>query len=134
MPGRSAAEDELWNQEVTCWDFLKSGTLRSHLSLLHNDISAWPHHAFAPVNKEGIFQYLLPRIAAFQSPGVLLELTPLAVRVLGNVGIVQYHVHIKATPGVDQRLRVSRTWLRSDGGWKLIAGMSAPVTESGTSR
>jgi ketosteroid isomerase-like protein len=99
---------------------------------LHNDVVAWPPHAGAPMNKDAIFRHILPMIAAFQSPGVTIELKPLSIRVFGNVGIAQYQADIQLTPMRDtgEKLRFTRTWLRSEDGWRLIAGMSAPVPGS----
>ena len=72
MAGRSGAEEELWRQEQASWDYLKMGDLRGYLSLLHNDVMAWPRHASAPMNKDAIFQHTLPMISAFQSSGVTI--------------------------------------------------------------
>lgn len=132
MLARSAAEDELWGHEVAAWNHLKTGNLRGYLSLLHTDVMAWPRHAVAPLNKDAIFQRLLPAISMFQSPGYTVQLTPLSVRVFGDVGIAQYRADIRVTvrPGLDETLRFTRTWLRTEHGWRLIAGMNAPVTES----
>lgn len=127
MEPRSAAEEELWGQEQASWDYLKAGNLRAHLSLLHNDVMAWPRHASAPMNKDALFQHVLPMISAFQSPGVVIELKPLSIRVFGNVGIAQYQADIHVTPSMSERLRFTRTWLRTEDGWRLIAGMNAPV-------
>jgi hypothetical protein len=127
---RSAAEEELWAQEVASWDYLKTGNLRGYLSLLHDDVLAWPRDAAAPMNKDAIFQRTLARIALFQSPGFVIELKPLSVRVLGNVGIVQYQADIHVKFSEDERLRFTRTWLRTENGWKLIAGMSAAMAGS----
>lgn len=132
MATRSAEEDELWRQEVAAWDCLKAGDFRGYLALLHKDITAWPRHAAAPLGKDAIFQHMLPRVSLYQSPVFTVELTPLTVRVLGDVGIVQYRAHIRvaARPGVDETIRFSRTWLRTGNGWRLIAGMNAPVAGS----
>src|SRR5262245_45447557 len=130
MSTRSADEEELWRREVASWDYLRAGNLKGHLSLLHDDAMAWPHHASAPMNKEAILQRTLAMIAAFQSPGFTLDLKPLSVRVLGNVGIVQYQAHMHVKPGTDESLRFTRTWLRTEDGWKLIAGMNAPAVGS----
>ena len=132
MPTRSAAEEELWGQELASWDYLKAGNLRGYLSLLHNDVMAWPRHASAPMNKDAIFQHTLAIISVFQPPGVIIELKPLSIRVLDNVGIAQYQadIHVTLKPSMDERLRFTRTWLRTENGWKLIAGMNAPVAGS----
>lgn len=131
MATRSPAEDELWRQEVASWDYLRSGNLRAYLSLLHSAVTAWPRHAAVPLDKDAIFQRLLPQIALYQSPGYSVQLTPLSVRVFGDVGVAQYRadIHVSVKAGLDERLRFTRTWLRTENGWKLIAGMNAPVAD-----
>jgi uncharacterized protein (TIGR02246 family) len=132
MTPRSAAEDELWTQEQASWNCLRAGNLKGYLSLLHNDVMAWPRHAAAPMNKDAIFQHMLPMISAFQSPGTTIDLQPLSVRVLGNVGVAQYQadIHLGPMRSVSESLRFTRTWLRTEDGWKLIAGMNAPAPGS----
>lgn len=73
---------------------MKAGNLRGYLSLLHNDVMAWPRHASAPLNKDAVFQRMLPAIAMFQSPGYTVELTPLSIRVFGAVGIAHSIEHV----------------------------------------
>lgn len=118
MAERSGAEDELWAQEQASWNYLKVGNLQGHLSLLHDDVMAWPQHASAPMNKDAIFQHILAMIPAFQSPGITIALEPQSVRVFGNVGIVQYQVDIQSavTRSMSEGLRFTRTWLRTEDG------------------
>lgn len=132
MAARSAAEEELWKQEQASWDYLKAGNLSGYLSLLHNHVMAWPRHASAPMNKDAIFQHVLPMLSAFQSPGVTIRLEPLSIQVFGNVGVAQYRADILVTAmrRTSERLRFTRTWLRTEDGWRLIAGMNAPVPGS----
>lgn len=132
MAMRSAAEEELWRQEVAAWDLLKAGNLSGHMALMHKDVTAWPRHSPGPLHKDAIFQHMLPRVALYQSPGFTVKLTPLLVRVLGDVGVVQYraHIHVPLKQGVEESVRFTRTWLRTESGWRLIAGMNAPAAES----
>lgn len=71
-------------------------------------------------------------ISAFQSPGFTIELKPLSIRVFGNVGIAQYQADIQLMlmRSTSERLRFTRTWIRTEDGWRLIAGMNAPVPGS----
>ena len=99
---------------------------------MHKDMMAWPRHATAPINKDAIFQHILPMMSAFQSPGFTIELKPLSIRVFGNVGIAQYQADIQLMlmRSTTERLRFTRTWIRTEDGWRLIAGMNAPVPGS----
>ena len=136
MSTRSTPEDEVWEREVASWEHLKVGDLRSYLSLLHDDVVAWPSHRSAPVNKDAIFQHLVAMLPALQSRALDVELRRLSVRLFDDVGVVHYEAHtrLRGRLGRDlpdgERHRFTRTWLRTENGWKLIAGMSAPITGS----
>ena len=133
MTTRGAAEQEVWEREVACWEHLKAGDLKSFLSLIHDDVMAWPNGRPAPVDKNAIFQHLVAILPALQAHALTVELKPLSIRVFDNVGVVQYEAHMRyaTKPGGrtvrDETQRYTRTWLRTGQGWQLIAGMSAPT-------
>jgi ketosteroid isomerase-like protein len=119
---------DLWETELAAWDYLKTGNLKGYLSLLHDDVTAWPRHTSTPIGKDGIIQHTLAMISALQAPGVTIEFQPLSVRIFNNVGIAQYQANIRGTvPSLNQKLRFTRTWLLTETGWKLIAGMNASI-------
>jgi ketosteroid isomerase-like protein len=64
MSIRSAPEEEVWQREVASWEYLKTGDLQSYLSLLHDDVVAWPSRRPMPAGKDAIFQHLVAMLPA----------------------------------------------------------------------
>jgi len=60
----------------------------------------------------------------------------LAVRVTGDIAINHYRIKAQwvTREGAAARtdaLRITHTWIRTNGTWQIIGGMSAPVNEKG---
>ena len=128
---RGASEQEVWEQEVASWEYLKAADLTSYLALLHDDVMAWPDGRSAPLGKNAIFQHLVAILPTLQAHALTVELRPLAIRVFDDVAVVHYEAHTRAAmkpgPAHDQTKRYTRTWLYTDHGWRLIAAMNAPA-------
>jgi ketosteroid isomerase-like protein len=132
MTTRSNLEDEVWSQEVAYWDYLKAGDLDSFRSLWHEDVIAWPNNQSSPMNKDGIYQLVVGILAAIQKETATIEIKPISVLVYNNeVGITYYEVHTRAMTTADAEIdtqeRFTHTWLKTEDGWKIIGGMSAPL-------
>jgi ketosteroid isomerase-like protein len=131
MATRSAPEQEVWERELASWERLKAADLTGYLSLLHDDVMVWPTDRPAPIDKDGIFQHLVAMLPALQARALTVELTLGSVRVFGDVAVVHYEGHtrlaMRPAPAHEERRRYTRTWLRTERGWQLIAGMNAPV-------
>ena len=72
----------------------------------------------------------------FQRKGTLdYEFLSNWVEVAGNVGITQYGVKSSFTGTDGQKTssssRITHTWLKTDEGWKIVGGMSAPFEPDG---
>jgi ketosteroid isomerase-like protein len=65
------------------------------------------------------------------------ELHPLSVTVLDDVAVTFYTVHTiyRAADGTESSgdSRLTHTWLRTDGSWRIVGGMSAPPPAGGGS-
>jgi ketosteroid isomerase-like protein len=124
------AEAEVWAQEVAYWDRLKAGDLSGFLSLLHDDVAAWPDDRPAPVGKDQIFQRLVAILPPLRPGALTVELRRVAVRTFGDVGVVHFEAHTRlvARPAPEHvsDSRGLHVWLRTASGWKLIGGMSGP--------
>src|SRR5262245_9337066 len=133
MTPRGPSEQDVWAQEVASWEFLKAGDLTSYLGLLHEDVMAWPDGRSAPLGKNAIFQLLVAILPTLQTRGLTVELKPLSITVFDDVAVVHYEGRTRSasTPGPGpayaQTKRYTRTWLRSQHGWRLIAAMNALV-------
>ncbi len=130
---RSPSEQDVWAQEVASWEYLKAADLTSYLALLHDDVMAWPDGRSAPLGKNAIFQHLVAILPTLQAHALTVELRPLAIRVFDDVAVVHYEAHTRSAmkpgpgPAYDQTKRYTRTLLRTERGWRLIAAMNAPA-------
>ena len=83
------------------------------------------------MNKGGIHQRVAGLLAAIELKSATVELKPMSVRLYGHVGVVHYEAHARAQTrtgtAIDDRERYTHTWLRTEQGWKIIGGMSAPL-------
>ena len=135
---QDSAKDEaqIWNLEKAYWDYVKANDLQRYRALWHDDLVGWPFVSAAPVRKDQITDW----ITSNTSKGLKLQsysIAQLAIRVTGDIAIDHYRLKVnwtKADTGEVVRtdaMRITHTWIRSDGTWQIIGGMSAPVNADG---
>jgi ketosteroid isomerase-like protein len=134
---QDSAKDEaqIWNLEKAYWEYVKANDLEKYRALWHEDFVGWPLVSSAPVRKDHITDW----ITANTLRGLKLQsyaIEQLAVHVTGDVAINYYR--IKTTwatgEGAEARtdaFRITHTWIRTNGTWQIIGGMSAPVNANG---
>jgi ketosteroid isomerase-like protein len=128
-------EAQVWNLEKAYWEYVKADDLEKYRALWHEDFVGWPLVSSAPVQKDHITDW----ITSNTSKGVKLHsysIEQLAIHVTGDVAIDHYR--IKAAwannEGAEVRtdaFRITHTWIRANGEWQIIGGMSAPVNSEG---
>ena len=115
---------------------MKAADLRGFLALLHDHVRVWPSDRPEPMNKDAVFQHLVAMLPALQTRGLTVELKLLSLRVFGDVAVVHYEGHSRlamrpsSASAYEERRRFTRTWLRTENGWLLIAGMNAMIPSS----
>ena len=134
---QDSAKDEaqVWNLEKAYWEYVKANDLEKYRALWHEDFLGWPYVSSAPTGKDHITDW----ITTNTSKGVKLQsyaIEQLAVRVTGDIAI--NHYRIKANWATNETakvrtdaLRITHTWIRTNGTWQIIGGMSAPVNADG---
>src|SRR6266480_1355736 len=121
--------------ESTDLEYVKNNDLEKYRALWHEDFLGWPFVSSAPVGNDHITDW----ITANTSKGIKLQsysIEQLAMQVTGDIAINYYR--IKPTwanrQGAEVRtdaLRITHTWIRTNGKWQIIGGMSAPVNAEG---
>jgi ketosteroid isomerase-like protein len=137
LVARAATNDEtqIWTLEKAYWEYVKANDLEKYRSLWHEQFLGWPSSSSSPARKNHITDW----ITANTSKGVTLqsyELEQVAVQVTGDNAAVHYRIKMnwsgpKPTDTKNETLRIHHTWLRSNGSWQILAGMSAPVNSEG---
>jgi ketosteroid isomerase-like protein len=132
----STNEAQIWSSEKAYWEYVKSNDLEKYRALWHDDFVGWPSVSPEPVHKDRITDWITDQT----SKGLRLQsysIEQLAVKVTGNVAIDHYRVKVswakKVTGDMTEAntVRITHTWLRTDGRWQILGGMSAPVNENG---
>lgn len=133
--GTASSDAQIWNLEKAYWDDVKASDLERYRALWHEDFVGWPFVDSAPVHKDHITDWITNNT----SKGLRLQsyaIEQLAVHVTGDVAIDHYRIKMTwaNNEGTDNRtdiMRITHTWIRSDGTWQIIGGMSAPVDANG---
>jgi hypothetical protein len=125
----SAAEMEVWQLEEDYWKFAQAYDLTSYRALWHDQFVGWPSSETVPVGKSGIGGWLERRKAAGQS--LRYKLRREAVRQIEGAVVVHYSVAVdwvaKDGKAESEISRITHTWIKVDGRWTIITGMSAPA-------
>lgn len=129
-------EEQIWNLEKAYWDYVKTNDLEKYRALWHNDFVGWPFVSAAPVRKDHITDWITNNT----SKGLKLQsydIEQMAAHVTGDVAIDHYRIKLdwaKSDTGEVMRtdaMRITHTWIRIDGTWQILGGMSAPVNADG---
>jgi ketosteroid isomerase-like protein len=128
-------EPHIWNLEKSYWDYVKANDLEKYRGLWHENFLGWPFVSPSPVGKEHITDW----ITANSSKGLKLQsygIEQLAIHVTGDIAIDHYRMKANCAnaEGGEARIdafRVTHTWIRTNGTWQIIGGMSAPVNAEG---
>jgi hypothetical protein len=126
---------QVWNLEKAYWEYVKANNLEKYRALWHENFLGWPLVSSAPVRKDHITDW----ITANTSKGVKLQeysIEQLAIQITGDVAVNYYRINATwaNSTGAEvrtDRLRITHTWIRTNGTWQIIGGMSAPVNTEG---
>jgi ketosteroid isomerase-like protein len=130
---QDSAKDEakVWQLEQAYWEYVKANDLERYRALWHENFLGWPFISSAPVRKDHITDW----ITANTSKGIKLQsylIEQLAIQVTGDIAINYYRINATWANSAGSkvrtdRLRITHTWIRTDGTWQIVGGMSSPV-------
>jgi ketosteroid isomerase-like protein len=123
-----ADEAKIWKNEEAYMEFLKKGDLEGMVAFWHEDGVGWPMATPQPFsNMESRRAYLEGLFA--QTKVVTLKINPVSIKIFRDVAVVHYLVDwvIQDSEGnqENKKTRITHTWMKQDGKWKIIGGMSA---------
>jgi ketosteroid isomerase-like protein len=131
--GQNSAKGEaqIWQLEKAYWEYVKANDLEKYRALWHENFVGWPFVSPVPVRKDHITDW----ITSNTSKGVILQsysIEQFAIQVTGDIAINHYRINAtwanRAGAEVKtDRMRITHTWIRTQGTWQIIGGMSAPV-------
>jgi ketosteroid isomerase-like protein len=125
----STAEKEVWSMEETYWNYVANRDLKGYMTLWHEDFVGWPRGLKQPADKDRLIRGAKSWFGSIKPESLTFELTPHSVRIYGDVTIVHYLCSAtwKDLKGNERSIndRMTHTWMKQDGKWKIIGGMSA---------
>lgn len=134
MTREATPEEEVWSREVAYWGYLKAGEMDLWRELWHEEVVAWPDGEPGPLDKDGVIRLMSGIVDAADLGTTEVEIRRRSVQIYGDVGIVYYELHTAIPDGAGGlspvRQRLTHTWLRTEEGWQIIGGMSAPLSNS----
>ena len=123
----SEDEQTLWSLENAYFTVIAQEDFGALERFYHADFIGWPSHSPEPVDRNVGRQSLEEQLANTEVLSV--KLRPLAVVVHGDVAITHLFVDLQQqdsdTEVSSSSHRVTHTWLREGGTWKILGGMSA---------
>jgi ketosteroid isomerase-like protein len=126
--GQSQDEQTIWNLEEQYFAYYARGDTEALEELWHEDFTGWPYESPEPVRRSAASQSVRDFLARAQI--VSLTLRPMAIAVRGEVAITHYFLDLRLEDLdggiVESSVRITHTWLREDGMWRVFGGMSAP--------
>ena len=124
---QSQDEQTLWRLERVYFAHLANREFEALENFWHPDFIGWPSHSPEPVGRSSAQGSLEDLMATVKELSVRLR--PLAVTFHGDVAVVHYFIDLEQEDLDGQiteySLRITHTWVRSDGQWRILGGMSA---------
>ena len=122
---QTASEKAAWEQEQAYWRYVKSGDQTGFRTIWADDFSGWPSSEPKPVDVSKISVWKINDY----------KLTPLSVREHSpDLVITFYHATTTDENGKQHTGRLTHTWKRIDGNWKIIGGMACDEPETAESQ
>lgn len=126
--GQTQDEQTIWSLEEAYFAHYAKGETEALESLWHSDFVGWPSESLEPVQRSSASQSVRDFLARAQI--VSFTLRPMAIAIRGEVAITHYFLDLRLEDvdgGIaESSVRITHTWLREDGLWKVFGGMSAP--------
>jgi ketosteroid isomerase-like protein len=124
---QSEDEQALWNLEEAYFAHLADREFEALEDFWHPDFIGWPSHSPEPVglaNAQGSLKDLTARLGKLS-----IELRPQALTLRGDVAVVHYYIDV-VQEDLDGQVteysqRITHTWVKTDGRWRILGGMSA---------
>lgn len=126
----SPEQQRVWERETTYWKLWKAADVEGFMALWDPHLADWPHATSEPVQRAALRQMVEKQFEFIGAGTFDYRLHRLSVTVVGDVAVTFYTVHTtyRASDGTESEgdSRLTHTWLRTDGTWRIVGGMSAP--------
>ena len=119
-------DEEVWALETAYFTNLYKANYDGVLALVHKQFLGWPNALPLPIDGDASARFMRQLIPRPTSCAVTIERA--GMQVLGDVALTQYTLHVTCADAADapkaQSSRITHTWVKESGTWKLLGGMS----------
>jgi hypothetical protein len=116
------AEQELWDLEHKYMQYYKDKNIDGLLTIYHDKCVVWPESSEHPLD-------LSSAKAFVKQPSditiVTFKIRPQAIAMLNNIAIVYYYIDCTLANEQVITFRITHTWLKKMGKWRIMGGMSS---------
>jgi ketosteroid isomerase-like protein len=130
-PAWSPAQKEVWDHEETYWKLVAAHDAAGYLELWDDAFFGWPSFDKSPVGKQAFrekpFGLTTSAVASYR-------FEQKAVHLYGETAITLLQVHLTYAVGAqpaERVVRLTHTWQKHDGQWRIVGGMSCIVKPDG---
>lgn len=124
----------VWQGEENYWKYVNGRDLKSYLTLWHPKFRGWPCGAEHPADRAGLERFAAEWFSEMTKAGQSTAPEVEAVVVDNRFAITYLSARTAWTSadGAKQSKleKLVHTWKATDGGWKIIGGMCAPLERS----
>lgn len=119
-------EDEIWKLEEAYFTNLYKAEYDGVLALVHPQFLGWPGNLPKPINRDESAQFMRKLIPQPTKCRVRIERA--GFQLWGDTALTQYILHADCPDASGtiktQSSRITHTWTKHEGRWKLLGGMS----------
>jgi ketosteroid isomerase-like protein len=122
-------EEEIWKLEEAYFTNLYRANYGGILALVHPQFLGWPANLPKPIGPEESAEFMKRLIP--QPTPCTIRIERAGLRQSGDTVLTQYVLHVDCPEASGtvrtQSSRITHTWTRQKGQWKLLGGMSVDI-------
>lgn len=126
---RNTVEEEIWKLEEAYFTNLYRANYGGILALVHPQFLGWPTNLPKPIGREESAEFMKRLIP--QPTQCIIRIERAGLQQSGDTVLTQYvlDVDCPTASGMVRTLssRITHTWIRQKGQWKLLGGMSFDI-------
>ena len=125
---------DVWKMEEQYWQYFRNCDLEGYMTLIQDDFVGWPHASVEPVKKNDLKDLIGNFFMTTNKDSYSFNLKPHEVQLFGNIAVAYYLMNNtweNNDGSKESRLvRYTHTWMKEEGTWKIIGGMSNIIHKS----
>jgi ketosteroid isomerase-like protein len=126
---RNTVEEEIWKLEEAYFTNLYRANYGKVLALVHPQFLGWPANLPKPIGREESAEFMKRLIP--QPTPCIIRIERAGLRQSGDTVLTQYALHVDCPEASGmvrtQSSRITHTWTKQKGQWKLLGGMSVDI-------